>query len=74
MSRYISLGAARGIFTIEKELAMSNVSDAPWKNRWGVDDSWLVLLRYLHPDKLIADRYSYKDKSDVIGGLIITQR
>ena len=59
---------------IKKELAISNVSDAPQKKRLGIGYLCSVLLRYLHPDKLFVDRYSNKDKLDVLGGIIITRR
>ena len=32
-----------------------------------------VPFHYLHPSKLIVDRYSNKDKHDALGGIVVTQ-
>ena len=72
MSRYISLSAARAIFTLKK-LAMSNILNAPQRKRQGLGASCSVLLHYLHSYKLIYDRYSNKENCGALGGLIITR-
>ena len=59
---------------LEKELAISNVLNAPRKNRRGVGASCSVFLHYLHPAKLISYMYSKKDNCDALSGLIITPR
>ena len=61
-------------FMLEKKLAMLNVLNATQKKRRGVGASCSVLLRYLHPVKLIAGRYPNKDKHDAFSGIIITRR
>ena len=53
---------------------MSDISNTPRKKIQGVGASCSVLPQYLQPSKLIYDRYPNKDKRDVIGGIIITQR
>ena len=53
---------------------MLNVLIAPQKNRKGVGASFSFLMRYLHPYKLISDRYPNKGKRDALDGLIITRR
>ena len=53
---------------------MSNISNAPQIKRKGVGASCSVLLCYLHPSKLIPDRYPNKDKHDALDGIIITRR
>ena len=53
---------------------MSNVSKAPQKQRRCFGASYSVLLRFIHPAKLVYDRYPKKYKCDAPGGLIITQR
>ena len=57
-----------------KQIAMSNVLDAPQKKEWGVGASLSVLLFSLHQVRLISDRYLRRDKYDVLGGIIITLR
>ena len=73
MSIYISLSAARAIFTLEKKLAMSKISNDPRKKR-DVGASCSSLLCYLHPAKFISGRYNKKEKGDALGGIVITQR
>ena len=53
---------------------MSNASIAPRKERGSIGASFLVLLKYFHPDKLISDRYYNKENCDAISGIIITRR
>ena len=53
---------------------MSNISNAPRKNRRGVGASCSVLLIYLQPAKLIHDSHTNKYKRDFLSGIIITQR
>ena len=48
--------------------------NAPQKKRQGVGASLSVLLCYLHPVKLVFDRYPNKDKRDALGGILITPR
>ena len=59
---------------MKKKLAMLNILNALEKNRRGVGASCSVLLRYLHPSKLIYDRYPNKENIDALGGIIITRR
>ena len=73
MSRNIILGAARADFTLKK-LAMSNVSNAPQKKRWGIGASCSFFPRYLHQLSLIYDIYPNTGKRDVLSGIIIEQR
>ena len=65
---------SKGDFYAKNNLAILNVSENPQKNRQGVGASWSVLLYYLHPYKLIYDRYPNKDNRDALGGIIITRR
>ena len=74
MSIYISLSSARAIFTLEKKLAMSKISNNPPKKRQGVGASCSSLLCYLHPFNFISGRYDKKEKRDALGGIIITRR
>ena len=64
----------QGQFLRLEKLAILNVSKNPQKKRWGVGDSWLVILRWLHQEIFIADRYPNKDKYDSLSGIIITRR
>ena len=73
MPRYIILGASRVIFTLEKMLAMSNVSENIQKNRRCVGASCSVPLLFLHPVRFIYDRYPKNDKLDVLGGIIVSR-
>ena len=74
MSIYIRLSAARTIFTLEKKLAMLNMSNAQRKKRRCIGASCSARLSYLHPSKLIYDRYTNKEKLDALGGIIINLR
>ena len=65
---------SKGNFYARKKVSGVERFERSAKNRRNVGASCSVILRYLHPEKLIYERYSNKDKSDVIGGLIITQR
>jgi len=53
---------------------MSTASNYPRKKRRVVGASCSALIHYLHPDKLIADRYPNKGKRDALSGIIITKR
>ena len=52
---------------------MSNVLNSLQKKRQGVGASFLVLLSYIHPAKLISERYINKEEHDALSGIIITQ-
>ena len=53
---------------------MSTDLNALQKRIQGAGASCLVLIFYLHPTKLIYDRYPNKDKHDALGGIIIIRR
>ena len=52
---------------------MSNFWNTPQKQRQGFGASCSVLLCYLHPSKLIYDRYPNKENRDTLVGIMITQ-
>ena len=57
---------------MQKKLGMLNVLNAKKKRR-GIGASRSVLIRYLHPPKLIYGRYSNNEKHDYLSGIIITR-
>ena len=53
---------------------MLNISNAQRKKRRCIGASCSSHLSYLHPAKLIYNRYTNKDKLDALGGIIINLR
>ena len=64
----------QGRFLRSKKLAVSNVSNALQNKILDKGASFSVLLPFLHPAKLIYDRYPNKYKRGALGGISITWR
>ena len=53
---------------------MSNILNFLQQKRRGVGASCSFVLHFIHPSKLIFDRYTNKEKFDTLGWLVITRR
>ena len=70
---------SRNIFSAQevffaKTITTSHASTAPQTNRQGIGAWCLLLICYLQPAMLIADKYPKNDEHDAIGSIKIIKR